>query len=118
MNRPLYKPCWVVFTYVGGEAGVSKGHRYYMGHPAVPDQIRCARGKTGLFANYDGVFNVGNVEPFLDELEAIAAAVLVDGCVDRYEPGKQWPVGMTHRYYRNEQAKDEGCNGGRRYEDE
>lgn len=116
VNRPLNAPCWVVYTTPREAAAPGwAGTRFYLRRPSALDPIR--NGTQGP-TEYDGCFSATLVEPFLNLVDAVAAAILIDGCVDEYEAGCSWPVSMRFREDRVSQAKDDGSSGGRKYVDE
>ncbi len=85
MNRPVYPhPCWVVWRSIANREDTV---RYYCGHP-----------KAEFDPEHDGYidigfFNLSHVEPFTNEIDAIAKALeLSEGKLAWFVDRVDWPI--------------------------
>lgn len=79
VNRPRNQSCWVVYIILGKTRSV-----YFVRSPrSLRDYPHVALPSCN---DLDGRFDIENVEPFTNEDDAIAAAVLIGGWVEVVAP--------------------------------
>lgn len=75
MNRPTNAPCWLVYVWLDGR-------RLWLRDPSSVQELL----HYGTRANQRPIrFTTRQVEPFVSEIDAIAAALILDGGVRRVE---------------------------------
>lgn len=89
MNFPTHGPCWLVFKHLG--VGTNFRRMWFaapsLARSAFPSQLEYEGGKERAFR-----FSTAQVEPFTVELDAVAAALAIDGGFIRVEAGDEAPL--------------------------